>query len=568
MAEAKQKTTTYEELMNDLKNTTMLWKRMNYSAQRGKVKNTPGLSQLKSSLDHSLRLVMKKELEFNLDLSDRNFILQNNKMVKLDSLTLEDRQAIVDEIMKSVQRDIETHQDLSKLKDDRAKYAYKLKKLLIKKDEPEAIKRLIKRILETHTSELLPSLIDEVDSIDVKRANDKKNAIGRYVELHNKIIAAGDNSLHKNKTIVQECFFKFPVRNNIDEVKPVDYLRIIYEFHKKYLPDYEIKACVFHGDEVSSLEQINNGVHPHIFISGKNSKTGQYDLVQAQLDLVNRYLKSKGEPTKANNSFKSSQAIGESYQRLVYEYVNKRLTNFGYGIEASIHEKTQAHKEKLEIIAKDAHKAKIMRDFNLLSMSKSELAKAEQQKNLLTTQQDQLRKDISSGDRLRCRLVKKNKLLAEQTNLIILNNLALEKEFNDTKAAIEALKNQRLILERQNNALLENIQANGKALADQIWGIEKSIALLAHTASEQLDMRRVFAEFKSKNFRMLSSLSPSDRVYYMYNMRERLMRERLDISNDKLHTKTDRFKLHVLDACNSLRKLVSKRKSKARLPEQ
>ncbi len=554
--------------MNDLKNTTMLWKRMNYSAQRGKVKNTPGLSQLKSSLDHSLRLVMKKELEFNLDLSDRNFILQNNKMVKLDSLTLEDRQAIVDEIMKSVQRDIETHQDLSKLKDDRAKYAYKLKKLLIKKDEPEAIKRLIKRILETHTSELLPSLIDEVDSIDVKRANDKKNAIGRYVELHNKIIAAGDNSLHKNKTIVQECFFKFPVRNNIDEVKPVDYLRIIYEFHKKYLPDYEIKACVFHGDEVSSLEQINNGVHPHIFISGKNSKTGQYDLVQAQLDLVNRYLKSKGEPTKANNSFKSSQAIGESYQRLVYEYVNKRLTNFGYGIEASIHEKTQAHKEKLEIIAKDAHKAKIMRDFNLLSMSKSELAKAEQQKNLLTTQQDQLRKDISSGDRLRCRLVKKNKLLAEQTNLIILNNLALEKEFNDTKAAIEALKNQRLILERQNNALLENIQANGKALADQIWGIEKSIALLAHTASEQLDMRRVFAEFKSKNFRMLSSLSPSDRVYYMYNMRERLMRERLDISNDKLHTKTDRFKLHVLDACNSLRKLVSKRKSKARLPEQ
>lgn len=61
--------------MNDIKNTTMLWKRMNYSAQRGKVKNTPGLSQLKSSLDHSLRLVMKKELEFNLDLSDRNFIL-------------------------------------------------------------------------------------------------------------------------------------------------------------------------------------------------------------------------------------------------------------------------------------------------------------------------------------------------------------------------------------------------------------------------------------------------------------------------------------------------------------
>ncbi|WP_259640787.1 hypothetical protein [Pseudomonas syringae group genomosp. 3] len=540
---------------------------MNYSAQRGKVKNTPGLSQLKSSLDHSLRLVMKKELEFNLDLSDRNFILQNNKLVRLDSLTLEDRQAIVDEIMKSVQNDLDIHRDLLKLKDDRSKYAHKLKKLLIKKDEPEVIKTLIKRILEAHNSELLPSLIDEVDFIGVRRANDKKNAIGRYVELHNKIIAVGNNSLHKSKTVVQECFFKFPARNNIDEIKPVDYVRIIYDFHKRYLSDYEIKACVFHGDEVSSLEQIDNGVHPHIFISGKNSKTGQYDLVQAQLDLVNRYLKSKGEPAKANNSFKASQTIGESYQRLVYEYVNKRLSNFGYGIEASIHEKTEAHKKKLELIAEDAHKAKIMRGFNLLSMSKSELEKAEQQKNILTTQQDRLRKNISSGDRLRSRLVKKNKLLAEQTNLIILNNLALEKEFNDTKAAIEALNNQKLILERENNSLLENIQANGKALANQVWAVEKSIALLAHTASEQLDMRRVFAEFKSENFRMLSSLSPSDRVYYMYNMRERLVRECLDIPNDKIHTKTDRFKLHILDACNSLKKLVSKRKSEARLPK-
>ena len=482
-------------------------------------------------------------------------------------MTLEDRQAIVDEIMKSVQNDLDIHQDISKLKDDRSKYAHKLKKLLIKEDEPEAIITLIKRILEAHNSKLLPSLIDEVDFIGVRRANDKKNAIGRYVELHNKIIAIGNNSLHKSKTVVQECFFKFPARNNIDEIKPVDYVRIIYDFHKRYLSDYEIKACVFHGDEVSSLEQIDNGVHPHIFISGKNSKTGQYDLVQAQLDLVNRYLKSKGEPAKANNSFKASQTIGESYQRLVYEYVNKRLSNFGYGIEASIHEKTEAHKKKLELIAEDAHKAKIMRGFNLLSMSKSELAKAEQQKNILTTQQDRLRKNISSGDRLRSRLVKKNKLLAEQTNLIILNNLALEKEFNDTKAAIEALNNQKLILERENNSLLENIQANGKALANQVWAVEKSIALLAHTASEQLDMRRVFAEFKSENFRMLSSLSPSDRVYYMYNMRERLLRECLDIPNDKIHTKTDRFKLNILDACNSLKKLVSKRKSKARLPE-
>ncbi|MGE8502116.1 MAG: hypothetical protein ACN6P1_07785 [Pseudomonas sp.] len=193
--------------MNELKNTTMLWKRMNYSAQKGRVKKTAGLSQLKSSLNHSLRTVMKKELEFNQELSNRNFIIHNNKMIRLDSLTLEDRQNLVNEIMSSVQSDIGTHEDLSKLKDDRSKYAYKLKKLLSRADEPEALKTLITGILEAQSSPLSPSLVDQLDSIGVKRVNDKKKAIDTYIELHNEIIAAGNNSLHKSKTVVQECFF-------------------------------------------------------------------------------------------------------------------------------------------------------------------------------------------------------------------------------------------------------------------------------------------------------------------------------------------------------------------------
>ncbi|MNN92637.1 hypothetical protein D3C81_2109470 [compost metagenome] len=53
------------------------------------------------------------------------------------------------------------------------------------------------------------------------------------------------------------------------------------------------------------------------------------------------------------------------------------MKEFGYNIEASIHEKTKEHKEKLEAIAKDAHKAKIMRSFNLLSQTESAIADAE-----------------------------------------------------------------------------------------------------------------------------------------------------------------------------------------------
>lgn len=539
--------------MNGLKSTTMLWKRMNYSAQQGRVKNTPGISQLKSSLDHSLRTVMKKELEFNQDLAHRNFIIRNNKMIRLDSLTLEDRQSLVNEILSSVQSDVGTHEGLSKLKDDRSKYAYKLKKLLSKADEPESLKTLIHGLLEAQGSALSTSLVDQVDSMNVKRVNDKKKAIGTYIKLHNEIVAAANNSLHKSKTVLQECFFKFPARNKVNEVKPVDYLRIIYDFHKKYLPEYEIKTCVFHGDEVLSQEQINNAVHPHIFISGKNTKSGQYDLVQAQLDLVNRYLKSKGEPVIQNNSFTASQKIGETYQCLVYEYVNKRLKEFGYSIEASIHEKTKEHKEKLKAIAKDAHKAKVMRGFNLLSMSENELKKAEQEKNDLADQQRSIKYKILSIDKLRLRLVKKNNQLAQQTDQI-------KAVFSDTKAAVDILKDQKCLLEEQNNSLLDNIKSNEKVLGERVHSVEKSIALLAHTAREQQDMKRVFAEFKESNFNMLKSLSPSERVYYMYNMRERLAREGVDVSGGKILNRTDSLKLSVSDAYNSLKKLVSKRK--------
>ncbi|AGE28080.1 hypothetical protein H045_20090 [Pseudomonas poae RE*1-1-14] len=555
--------------MNDLnlKSTTMLWKRMNYSAQQGRVKKTAGLSQLKSSLHHSLRTVMKKELEFNQELSHRNFIIHNNKMVRLDSLTLEDRQSLVNDIMSSVENDIGIHEDLSKLKDDRSKYAYKLKKLLSKADEPEALKKLITDVLEAQNSGISPSIIDQVDSIGVKRLSDKKKAMSTYIDLHNKVVAAGNNSLHKSKTVIQECFFKFPTRNNINEVKPVDYLRIIHDFHKKYLPEYAVKACVFHGDEVLSQDQINNGVHPHIFISAKNSKTGQYDLVQSQLDLVNRYLKSKGEPAIENDSFKASQKIGETYQRLVYEYVNKRLREFGYSIEASIHEKTKDHKEKLETIAKDANKAKIMRSFNLLSMSESELKKLKQEKIELAAQQHSIKNKIVSIDKLRLRLVKKNHQLVEQANELVLRKAVLNKGVGDAKAAVDILKDQKRLLEEQNNSLLDNIKSNEKVLGERVHSVEKAIALLAHTAREQQDMKRVFAEFKESNFNMLKSLSPSERVYYMYNIRERLAREGVDVSGGEILNRTDSLKLSVSDAYNSLKKFVSKRKPAVKEPK-
>lgn len=149
--------------------------------------------------------------------------------------------------------------------------------------------------------------------------------------------------------------------------------------------------------------------------------------------------------------------------------------------------------------------------------------------------------------------MKKNNQLAQQANQI-------KAVFSDAKAAVDILKDQKRLLEEQNNSLLDNIESNEKVLGERVHSVEKAIALLAHTAREQQDMKRVFAEFKESNFNMLKSLSPSERVYYMYNIRERLAREGVDVSGGKILNRTDSLKLSVSDAYNSLKKFVSKRK--------
>ncbi len=525
----------------------MLWKRMNYSAQTGRVNKTAGLSQLKTSLNHSLRTVMKRELEFNQALANRNYIIVDNKIVQLDKLSIEQRQQIANDILSDIQNDIGAHRDITQLKDDRAKYAYKLKKLLTKADEPEELKRLISTVLETKES-LAPSLSDSLTSMSLKRVNDKKNAISTYISLHNDIIAASNNSLHRSKTVLQECFFKFPARNKISEVKPADYLKIIYGFHRKNFPDYPIKACVFHGDEVLSKEQINNGVHPHIFISGKNSKSGQYDLIKSQLDFVNKHLKNIGKPEIKENSYKSAQTIGETYQKIVYEHVNKKLKEFGYSIEASIHEKIAEHKAKIEKIKQEENKAKIFRSFNLLSQAEEEIKNSKREtaelQNSINTKQNQV---ISLDKKMD---VKRNEYEAAKTEL--------KEKFNQEKIK---LTNEFKRLKKSNTQLTadnDRLTQKNSELKDALANIDNAIVLLAFRHKEQYGIKEAFKRFKNENLKALKHLSSKDRIDFIAAQNERLKKEELDKIITANLTYTEKARLALHDTTQSIQETYTK----------
>ncbi len=581
--------------MNEIKNTTMIWKRMNYSAQQTRVNKTAGIAQLRSSLSHSLRTIKKGELEFNEHLSKHNRIIYQGKIVALDSLSIDERKAIINDIIDSVSTDVNTHQNITKLKNDRSKYASKLKTLIKKDNEPVELKTLIQSVLnDSGTVDL--SLVNKLDEMRLKRVKDKKSALTNYIELHNNIVNATDDLTHKKKTVIQESFFKFPAHNKINELKPKDYINIIYLFHRQYLPNYEVKACVFHGDEVLSKDDLKKGVHPHIFISGKNSRTGQYDLVNAQLELVNNHLRNTHRPELENNSFQSAQKIGEAYQEIIYQFVNNKLKEYGYSIEATVSKKTIEHKKKIENIKKEQNKSKVSRSYNLLNHTLEEINKSEKEKKKLDIENKRKAVELQNKnkffDELTTNISKNIIILAKVTDDIETKKTRLsaassdldlkENELSAINNEIKQSQNNKIKLISQNQKLNEDIKQKNKhykqviemgdkeledlnkkiahanyqyteivsKLHDKLDQISLSITDLSifrhDNHSSVADKRKTQNKFKSDMYDIYSRLTPESRKVVKEDFKKDLHRAGLDTSLAELSLK-DKTKLILGD---------------------
>jgi len=552
------------------------------------------MRQLIASLYHTLRSVKKKELEFNEELSKHNRIIYQGKIIPLDKLSIDERMAIVDEIITSIENDISSHENITTIKNDRSKYASKLKGLLKKENEPDDLKTLINTVLNS-SGHIDIAVIDGLEDMGLKRVNDKRSALTKFIDLHNQVVGAENNSLHKNKTVIQESFFKFPTKNNINEVKPDHYLNIIYNFHRTHLPDYKIMTCVFHGDETLSKKGLNNGVHPHIFINGKNSKTGQYDLVNAQLELVNQHLRNTNRPELKNNSFKSAQQIGEVYQELVYQYVNKKLKEYGYLIEATVSEKTLEHKEKLAKIRLEQNKAKISRSHNLLSFTEEEIERAEAEKKKLELENkrkaeelelkmkqfnsvikrmnernDQFKKleaDININNGI---LANTNRELVKQTKIkddLIESNKSLNDEQNRLKSLIKKENKELDVLRsriaseqkelsfqieqndklnQSNKSLLKQIQEN-EIKRQKVEDYDLKLNLLSFNIHDRRKIESSLKEFNKANYALLKEMSPKERDEFLMGQQERFKRESIDTVVDTSLSTTQKVGLFFND---------------------
>ncbi|MFL1499806.1 hypothetical protein ACI77N_01165 [Pseudomonas sp. S191] len=433
------------------KSKSMIWKRLNFTSGN-RVKKTPGINQLKSSLEHSLRIVQKDDLEFNKDLIDKNIVFFDNKLTRMDKLSIEDRTKIFKSIYEPLTTQSKNNGESTSANCKLSKYTYKIKEL-INKNEDEELTSFLKALLQNQ--EIVDIASSKViENMNIRRKEQKASCVDKYIELKNKSIELkkSDDDFSLKKTVLQEAFWKFPFNQCVDNVKPTDYMNIINNFYKEHLPDYPVKLIVFHGDEITNQHDENLGVHPHIFIDGKNKKTGKYDLINDEFKMVNQFLKSEGKPEIEGRKFSDAQTLGEAYQRMIYTFVNKELVKKGYDFQVEVLPETEDKKIRRKLINADASKPKMFRTFNSINKSMEELAALEITLKEKAENQAKLDKDIK-------RVLGLTNIYKKENEKLSVDNKELYSKIDDGKKETIAIDNNLKAMRKTENDLVTSINS-------------------------------------------------------------------------------------------------------------
>nr|WP_315438206.1 hypothetical protein [uncultured Pseudomonas sp.] len=368
--------------MNGKKITSMIFKTLNYTNEIKK-KSTNGHGgrrQLFKSLRHSLRIPASepKKLEWFDEQSHLNLIwLPETGTIKLNDYPKEKREELLAKITGEAEAPTLVKNDRTELLETRTKLKNKVKNASKKETDDGSI-LAFQNILNVKGVADTEQLLSDLDQFDIKRKSQKLDTARQFLECHNEIERGPKPLIKKNQAVIQEAFFKFPAKNEVQGLEPEKRIDLIKNFYSSIFPEYPIHFVVLHGDEDADLKEYSD--HPHIFISTKNNKTGRYDLRETQINKVNAYLEKYRpgtNPIGEKPDFLESQLLFGYLQDMFYAYTNNTLLK-GTPYRAKKHEKTEGHMKTLRYINAEAKKPKSEREFSLYHATKQKREEAEQ----------------------------------------------------------------------------------------------------------------------------------------------------------------------------------------------
>tara|TARA_R110000868_G_scaffold411681_1_gene707424 strand:- start:5174 stop:7015 length:1842 start_codon:yes stop_codon:yes gene_type:complete len=568
-------------------NTTMLYKRLNFSVSKTK--------QLVKSLKHSLRIRSKeiKVVQWDEDLAHKNIYIINGKRV---AMTQQAALEFLNAQIKPLQQVNKSKEQRQEDIESKGKYKYKIKRI-IKDETGNPIATYLENLLEQKVFIDSTIVQSDFDRFEVSRKAQKLQSVQNYIDLHNNIVQS-EKPLDGRKTVIQEAFFKFPMHNQVD-LPPKFYITAIQEFYAQHFPDYKVIMTVYHGDELEGKGKKKVGDHPHIFIDCKNKRTGEYDLTEQQALLANKVIESveffkEYEPVNTKQqTYQESQIIGEALQELFYQHINQKFIMENIPILASKVEATQENLELRKKIRLESKKPKEDRAFNLYTLRQEQLEEVREEVNNITTEISyavELRDDLLVNINKSMETVAKQEKQIERAEIYTSKRLkSLSNDINEKKKSLEQLAddeqqaklkikelNQKKInlktvinseLEKHNKAikaLNEKINKDQKRhgeLQRAIKVINEELQPLIHSFDVKVDKilnakqsnaptESTYKDLKDNIIQTARYLGKDKREDYLFNVQEKLKEVGLD--NQKVEFNiVDKTKLWASDTFTS-----------------
>ncbi|MEZ8051770.1 hypothetical protein [Vibrio atlanticus] len=167
---------------------------------------------------------------------------------------------------------------------------------------------------------------------------------------------------------MQEGILKVPHQWQVgsDTVSLEEYIELTRRFLTYHFPQYPIEAIIGHDDE-RSVEQ-DTGCHPHYFLSGRNSETGEYDLHKRQIQVVNEYIHRVYSvknffPKNGKLTREESQDFGRFFQRMVKDFANDHLFH-AKGLNVVFAPETERRSKRRKTMNREARMPKTERSHN------------------------------------------------------------------------------------------------------------------------------------------------------------------------------------------------------------
>ena len=366
--------------------STALFKQINFSYSN--------IQKLRKSIKHSLQLIDK--IHFNQELTDRSWLYSGEDKKHLLTTSLEDRRKIVEEVVQGIRDDwkelkLEQQNQRTVSEDERLKItktiskrrsdlAQEIKKPTYTDQQRNVVSQLLSGIKKPSKDNKETNFFSKPVPPSAKKKIEK-SLTGKSLKLAKKIIELHEARLEKDTyqqasfgrtTVMQESIFKLPLHNKV-ELQEDDYHNIVESFLSKYFPDHELKLAFYHGNEKAKGEKDYNA-HTHVFLSGLNSKTRKYDLLDRTREVANIYAQQNGlEPV--GKGLEEASRMGEYRQKLFYEHAQNYLNEHKRDVELYVLPATEERRLQREEIRKDANRPKSERKFNQYNLQRENAVK-------------------------------------------------------------------------------------------------------------------------------------------------------------------------------------------------